>query len=176
MSPSILHYDPLHFDHDWTRLGQIPNLSRTEPRFYRGIVFINQTFKASPGSRYKLTDARLATAWAVHSLSPGRLVASTDILRVFAVIALIFIEYIQDHKIANLDFTPVFIKRTIFCVVKYFAISNECQWIGFWMKILFPRRRWPINPWFSKVVISWCDVTHFSCYQGCLRQNGSNQS
>ena len=116
MSPSILHYDPLHSDHDWlTRLpGQIPNLSRTQPRFYRGIVFINQTFKASPGSRYKLPDARLATAWAVHSLSPGRLVASTDILRVFAVIALIFIEYIQDHKIANLDFTPVFIKRTIF--------------------------------------------------------------
>ena len=58
------------------------------------------------------------------ALSPGRLVASTDILRVFALIALIFIEYIQDHKIANLDFIPVFIERTIFCVVKYFAILN----------------------------------------------------
>ena len=58
MSPSILHYDPLHSDH-WTMPGQIPNLSRAEPSFYQAIVFINQTFKASPGSRYKLTDARL---------------------------------------------------------------------------------------------------------------------
>ena len=113
MSPSILHYDPLHSDHSWTGLGQIPNLSRTQPRFYRGIVFINQTFKASPGSRYKLTDARLATAWAMHSVSPGRLVASTEShSEVFALIALIFIGYIQDQKIANLQ---TFIKRTIFC-------------------------------------------------------------
>ena len=111
----------------WAKYLTWAGLSRV---FTRRIVFINQTFKASPGSRYKLTDARLATAWAVHSLSPGRLVASTDILRVFALIALIFIEYIQDHKIANLDFIPVFIERTIFCVVKYFAILNEWQWIG----------------------------------------------
>ena len=85
--------------------GQIPNLSRTEPRFYRGIVFINQTFKASPGSRYKLTDARLATAWAMHSVDGWMLqqtAAILSILGVFALIVLIFIGYIQDQKIANL--------------------------------------------------------------------------
>ena len=60
------------------------------------------------------------------SLSPGRLVASTDRhSEVFALIVLISIGYIQDHKIANLQ---TFIKRIIavtFCLkIKFYMVYN----------------------------------------------------